>query len=65
VTEGRGYWDRNARLRAWADESGVERHFVHSGGHVWPEDLDRLVSAVQPVDPVVWVHTDAFSLRHS
>lgn len=28
-----GYWDRNARLCAWAERAGVEPRFVHSGGH--------------------------------
>ena len=53
-----GYWERNARLRAWAGRAGVEPHFIHSGGHAWPEDLDRLVVAVRPGSPVTWVHTD-------
>jgi len=57
----RGYWYRNERLRAWADRVGVEPRFIHTGGHAWPEDLERLVEAVQPKNPVVWVHTDAFS----
>ena len=26
----------------WAEREGVEAHFVHSGGHAWPEDLERL-----------------------
>lgn len=52
-----GYWDRNERLRAWAETSGVEPRLIHSGGHAWPEDLQRLVSAVESRNPVVWVHT--------
>jgi mRNA degradation ribonuclease J1/J2 len=35
-----------------------EPHFVHSGGHAWPEDLDRLVAAIDP-EARTWVHTDA------
>ena len=31
-----GYWEHE----------GVEPHFVHSGGHAWPEDLRRLASAL-------------------
>jgi ribonuclease J len=61
----RGYWDRSAGMRAWASNNGIEPHFVHSGGHAWPEDLERLVAAVQPKAPVVWVHTDAAPLRQS
>jgi len=57
----RGYWQRNAIMRTWASGSGVEPNFVHSGGHAWPDDLDRLVAAIQPRTPVVWVHTDAFA----
>jgi ribonuclease J len=53
-----GYWERNERLRAWAGRVGREPHFIHSGGHAWPEDLKRLVAAVQPKSPVIWVHTD-------
>ena len=55
----RGYWERNERLSARAERAGVEPHFVHSGGHAWPADLERLVAALQPRHPVVWVHTDA------
>jgi ribonuclease J len=55
----RGYWDRNERLREWADNAGIELQFIHSGGHAWPEDLERLVAALRPKRPVVWVHTDS------
>ena len=56
----RGYWDRNPGLRAWAERSGIEPRFVHSGGHAWPEDLQRLVAAIGAKE-LVWVHTDAES----
>lgn len=43
-----GYWDRaNCALREWAEGGGVEAHFVHSGGHAWPEDLERLKMSLQ------------------
>ena len=54
----RGYWERNAGMRSWASRAGVEPHFVHSGGHAWPEDLDRLVAAIDP-EARTLVHTDA------
>jgi ribonuclease J len=54
----RGYWERNGALRAWADREGLEPHFVHSGGHAWPQDLERLVTTLMPKE-MVWVHTDA------
>ncbi len=53
-----GYWERSGRLRDWAGREGVEPHFIHSGGHAWPQDLRRLVTALEPGE-VVWVHTDA------
>jgi ribonuclease J len=53
-----GYWERNERLRAWAGRVGLEPRFIHSGGHAWPEDLERLVAGVRPRHPVIWVHTD-------
>ena len=35
-----GYWERDGcAMREWAEREGVEPHFVHSGGHAWPEDL--------------------------
>jgi len=37
---------------------GVEPHFVHSGGHAWPEDLRRLASAIA-AKQTVWVHRDS------
>jgi hypothetical protein len=57
-----GYWERpGCALRAWAERvgaSGVTTEFVHSGGHAWPEDLERLASAIG-AKKTVWVHTDA------
>lgn len=54
-----GYWERNAGMRRWAERAGVQPRFIHSGGHAWPDDLDRLVAAIRPKAPVLWVHTDA------
>ncbi|HET6493937.1 MAG TPA: hypothetical protein VFH61_01050 [Thermoleophilia bacterium] len=54
----RGYWERNERTRAWAERAGLEPRFIHSGGHAWPEDLERLVTAIGAKD-ATWVHTDA------
>jgi poly(3-hydroxybutyrate) depolymerase len=54
----RGYWDRDGcALRIWAAHAGVEPHFIHSGGHAWPQDLRRLVSAIGAKE-TVWVHTE-------
>jgi len=53
-----GYWDRNERLQAWGERTGVEPRFVHSGGHAWPGDLKRLVETVGASE-TTWVHTDA------
>jgi mRNA degradation ribonuclease J1/J2 len=54
-----GYRKRNGcPMREWAEREGVEAHFVHSGGHAWPEDLRRLMSAIE-ARQTVWVHTDA------
>jgi hypothetical protein len=46
-------------MRDWATRHAAEVHFVHSGGHAWPEDLARLVKAVAPRHEPVWVHTNA------
>jgi len=35
----------------------VTMHPIHSGGHAWPGDLDRLVAALEPLE-VRPVHTD-------
>lgn len=54
-----GYWKRRYSLmREWAARHGVEAHFVHSGGHAWPEDLERLREAIGAKGSC-WVHTDA------
>jgi hypothetical protein len=53
----RGYWERRNWMRAWAESRGVAAQFIHSGGHAWPEDLDRLVEAVA-ANETIWVHTD-------
>jgi len=53
----RGYWERNAGMRTWASRAGLEPRFIHSGGHAWPEDLQRLVAAVGAKE-TIWVHTD-------
>jgi ribonuclease J len=53
-----GYWERDrSPMREWAERSGVEVHFIHSGGHAWPEDLERLVKAIGAQE-TIWVHTD-------
>ena len=55
----RGYWEReDCAMRRWAERRGVEARFVHSGGHAWPQDLDRLVAAIGAGE-TFWVHTDA------
>jgi len=44
-----GYWKRErSPVRTWAEREGVQAHFIHSGGHAWPEDLERLLAALQP-----------------
>ena len=54
-----GYWTReNCAVRKWAEREGVRAHFIHSGGHAWPQDLQRLVGSLAPKE-TVWVHTDA------
>jgi ribonuclease J len=53
-----GYWDKpRCWMRLWAERNGVDKHTIHSGGHAWPGDLDRLVDALEPVE-VRPVHTD-------
>lgn len=53
-----GYWKRDrSPIREWAARCGCSTHFVHSGGHAWPNDLARLVDALQPKE-TVWVHTE-------
>jgi ribonuclease J len=53
-----GYWGRdNCAVRRWAEREGVEAHFIHSGGHAWPQDLERLKSAIGAKE-TIWVHTD-------
>ncbi len=53
-----GYWARDdCATRTWAEREGVEAHFIHSGGHAWPDDLERLTAALQP-GLVEIVHTD-------
>jgi len=52
-----GYWKRDGcALRAWAEREGVRAHFIHSGGHAWPEDLERLAQALRPRELEI-VHT--------
>ena len=54
-----GYWKREGcAMREWAERSGVEAHFVHSGGHAWPEDLWRLAGVIA-ARQTIWVHTDS------
>ena len=55
----KGYWDREPnRLRDWALREGARTHFIHSGGHAWPEDLERLTKALGPRN-LEFVHTSA------
>jgi ribonuclease J len=57
-----GYWKRGySPMREWAARHGVEAHFVHSGGHAWPKDLERLREAIGAKESY-WVHTDADAL---
>jgi len=35
-------------MRIWAEREGVQAHFIHSGGHAWPDDLARLLAALHP-----------------
>jgi ribonuclease J len=54
----RGYWEREGcALREWAERAGVTARFIHSGGHAWPEDLDRLTDAIA-AKQTEWVHTN-------
>jgi hypothetical protein len=59
----RGYWEREGcAMREWAERrgesgEGPDVHFVHSGGHAWPQDLERLQRALEPCQTVV-VHTN-------
>ncbi len=54
-----GYWRRGkSPVRTWAERECLEAHFVHSGGHAWPEDLKRLTSALS-ARHMVWVHSDS------
>jgi len=53
-----GYWNRdNCAVRIWAERAGVQAHFIHSGGHAWPADLERLMEALSARE-TIWVHTD-------
>lgn len=58
----KGYWDREPnRLREWTSREGVRTHFIHSGGHAWPEDLERLTKALSPRNLEI-VHTTVNAL---
>lgn len=53
-----GYRERDGgAMRKWAARTGVEPHFVLSGGHAWPDDLRRLTSAISAKE-TVWVHKE-------
>lgn len=44
-----GYWQRDGcAMRTWAEREGVQARFIHSGGHAWPEDLERLKATLKP-----------------
>ncbi len=46
-----GYWKRDGcAMHAWAEREDVQAHFIHSGGHAWPDDLERLEGALRPRD---------------
>lgn len=52
-----GYWKRDkCAMREWAQRHAIEPQSIHSGGHAWPEDLERLRTALQPINLEV-VHT--------
>ena len=54
-----GYWKRDGcAMREWAEKRGAYTHFIHSGGHAWPEDLTRLKDAIA-AKQTVFVHTEA------
>lgn len=56
-----GYWQREGcMMRHWAEREEVRVRFVHSGGHAWPEDLDRLIRTISARE-VELVHTDCAS----
>ena len=52
-----GYWERGSAMREWAERLGAQAHLVHSGGHAWPADLERLTEVLAPTE-TIWVHTD-------
>jgi hypothetical protein len=55
----KGYWPRpTCNVRKWCERNDVPVRFIHSGGHVWPEDIARLIAAIEPGEAVP-VHTDA------
>lgn len=55
----RGYWEReHCAMREWAEREEVEALFIHSGGHAWPNDLERLAEAISARETVL-VHTEA------
>ena len=52
-----GYLKRDySPVRDWAQANGLTLHRIHSGGHAWPEDLDRLEAALHPgkIEAVHW-----------
>ncbi|HET6498645.1 MAG TPA: MBL fold metallo-hydrolase [Coriobacteriia bacterium] len=52
-----GYWTRGtSAMRKWAERESVVTRFIHSGGHAWPEDLERLAKALRPRNLEI-VHT--------
>ena len=54
-----GYWNRDGcAMREWAEKHSTNVHFIHSGGHAWPEDLARLTDAISAKQTIV-VHTEA------
>jgi hypothetical protein len=52
-----GYWKRDkCAMHEWAARHAAAVEFIHSGGHAWPEDLERLVEAIDPGERIT-VHT--------
>ena len=53
-----GYWERGAfdKVKGWLERNGIPKYSIHASGHASPEDLKRIVSAINP-GSVVPIHT--------